>query len=885
MKKEDPSARPVSNNSSTLSSALAENSQYRSVLIEKILGVLEYLPSEKIGLIMVDNAKDSLAALCLHLQNLQRETDVSEDLNELPLSENLLIPPIPRLKRPPLKPKSKLANVNNPHSKYIAQDRQTRETSEELSKSSLITPNPGSIIFADNGSQIHIESTSGDSEKLHSMLAYYDCYKIQVNNLGQLLDLLSSPNSKYPIVIASQLREMIIRMESHKAQFSESLQQHEWLLNCLVPLIGQANKFLERVMEYEISSFQTDSRRSHPDVNSFTDLKWATPTQELIPRTPLSLHNPETCPPEPSEVIVKPRKRRSDPIAQDDETPSIKLTSLKSTSLTFKKQPAAKKAKPKVTGQGRKRILRSSKVLEEEPEIISLNKTPVTKSSLNELSDLTARNDSSSKPALRSTSPRVDAVLRHPTLDIEALIEANQEPIEPVVDEDITHEDIWEPENLPVMLQKGIKDIFRDDDVLSERAQSQSAEMGIAQITPFLDYFDPSYDVWNDMTGREELYAPDDELDMHWNPSAKASTTTVKNRVGRRLDEKTMDKMFSDIKIVRSPKRLSDETPNSLSLDNPVTGLSPDLECEIEADVQDDVQADVEDDVQADVEDEAQAEAEDELPPLQVEVEDEVLAEVEDEIQAEAEAEDEAEDEDENEDEGEGEDEEEEGTQSDEIEITSQVPSLQKPLATKVQTKPDKRRALKYEIPKSKHPTFGPAKRKRKKKSHPYLFQLADSSDPTYSEDFLPPTLIQKHDGNTRASPSNYPKLLKNPPLVTTKRKRVTNDASISTRSISMPQEQMLLDGPHGVIKSHLRKRQNGQMSINIANSSRDDGQSTDTLDGESIKEKSRARLTPDVPRKVKRLSIREMLENQIKFSADRAKNGDSLANQDVDKS
>lgn len=89
-----------------------------------------------------------------------------------------------------------------------------------------------------------------DHEKEAIMAVYYDTYKSQIQSYHQLMDFLPA-DSRFPVVLASQLERITKRMEVLRVQFSTVLRRNKTLDGWFHSLIQQGHKLLEQVQSFE----------------------------------------------------------------------------------------------------------------------------------------------------------------------------------------------------------------------------------------------------------------------------------------------------------------------------------------------------------------------------------------------------------------------------------------------------------------------------------------------------------------------------------------------------------------------------------------------------------------------------------------------------------
>lgn len=288
---------PTCQESPNNSNDMTKDTQYHAIIADKIYDLLEFLPSNASGQFepeVFNILKSSLKAFLCHLDDIYSEND-DKELDDDPKSSNLLVPPVPRLK----------LNSSTSHSQLEGETTRNKPKRtlniNECSDSRPIGTGPAPLNKASNASRRELE-------KLHSVIAYYDCYKILVKNSGQLVEFLPSTDSRYPLVVAAQLEEIVIRMESHRPLFSGVLKDHGWLLDCLTSLIEHANGLLQRANGVEVDS----KTKKSPTTPTITTLPHAEDQWNITPNSLISDHSLAPLPNSSLENNITPAFKTKD---------------------------------------------------------------------------------------------------------------------------------------------------------------------------------------------------------------------------------------------------------------------------------------------------------------------------------------------------------------------------------------------------------------------------------------------------------------------------------------------------------------------------------------------------------------------------------------------
>lgn len=560
-------------NKSTLPSDLVQDPQYRNILADKITGLLNLLPPEAADYFNIDffnNLKGSLLEFRGHIEDLQENEQNDEtSSDDFSLSSNLLIPPIPRLKLG-LNGRQGLASLK--HSK-VNKDSRRRSSRNKYTRIDINETSDPPNSFSNSSDSLSLLKMNlgqnatedlGNTEKIHSILAYYDCYKIQLKNSSQLLTFLSSSDSRFPTVIATQLRDMVIRIESQLVQFSGILQQHSWLRDCLLPLIQQGNAFLSEIMDFERSNIQANSLTQiptsykqfsmhslhlTPDSHKVPQYQNVTPTQTTPPN---NVDKPIVSPTSPNilpNIMTKTIPVSQFKLDQDLERGEIHDASSNIVTEKLDVKPIVHYA-PLTRSQ---RVLRNSTIVKEQVN----SPCPDFNTAIADIEPIGPMTQNIKPPAVIPTGSKVlkskTSKSLEPSSENSILIQADVEISED--DLDLTEELMLRTRSSSHIIQESELNINGDANGLKATVMDENEASD-------------DDDIWNDINSREEFFAPDDELDQDWKPAKVRNKAKYTKTIQNQESTSESNNVDSKVRIHDTPKnkKQSDrarETPKS----------------------------------------------------------------------------------------------------------------------------------------------------------------------------------------------------------------------------------------------------------------------------------------------------------------------------------
>lgn len=614
-----------------------DHTAYPALVADKIRGLLELLcedESNEFEPDLLDLTKGSLVAFLKHLEDkMQGQVAAAARPQELEMveddfapSSNLLVPPVPRLKNPSRSSSSSSGQMRQLKIMDLMMTKKTQPKAQTIQPAPA-TPTTATSTDSAAIAQSELEGiapvpATSNPEKFNTILTYYDCYKVQVKNFGQLMEFISLSDSRYPSIVATQLREMIIRIESQKVQYSGALEQHSWLSDCLQGLVEQSNKFLGAILQFELSGIQTNvgvppvvapAGISYGPSAPSSNLIWnLTPTNSL--KTGASLNSTPVTSLSNSEIT--PIKNST---ASNSNTHQIDSNASAPTNPTATESPSTTISGPSTipdtNTKPKKRTVRQPRTSKaKNPSDPQLT---IEADSTKEPSDL---NDDSTQPDPTVASSNTETNTSQSTQNsIEELIQATQnevmtevkkkgrkkksETMKPAVEKAQKAPRKTKPkaESKTKTKEQEPKAELQTDPNEEPKPESQAdpkenTTQIPTQLQPQSDQatstkpdfnFDPDHDIWNDLTGREVFYAVDDELDEDWQPAKRGAARPARPRprprpkviastadTKKRLDTKALDKILAGVELaVPREKTPEKEREEEQVIDIPLDSL------------------------------------------------------------------------------------------------------------------------------------------------------------------------------------------------------------------------------------------------------------------------------------------------------------------------